>query len=52
MAGAVAIAAAALVAMIGWGFVWPTGRVAGDVVSFSSVDPRFAQEVDRWYGDV
>lgn len=52
VAGTTAIAAAALIAMIGWAFVWPAGRVAGDVVSFSSVDPRFAQEVDRWYGDV
>jgi hypothetical protein len=31
--------------------VFPTGRVGDEFVTMSFVDKRFADEVDRWYGD-
>ena len=38
-----------LVMLIGWPFVWPTGRVSGEWVWLSFVNDRFASELDRWY---
>jgi hypothetical protein len=40
-----------LVMLVGWVFVWPTGRVSDDWVWLSHVNDRFAGELDRWYAN-
>ena len=40
-----------LFALLAWPFVWPTGRVSDGWVWLSFVDERFAEELERWYGD-
>lgn len=40
-----------LMLLVGWPFVWPTGRVSGEWVSLSFVHDRFAAELDRWYSN-
>ncbi len=40
-----------LVMLVGWPFVWPTGRVSDEWVWLSFVNDRFASELDRWYAN-
>jgi hypothetical protein len=51
VAGLVTLAAALLFTLIGWPFVWPTGRPSGEWVWMSFVNERFASELDRRYGN-
>jgi hypothetical protein len=50
-AGLVTLVTALLFTLIGWPFVWPTGRPSGEWVVMSFVNERFAREVDRRYGN-
>ena len=50
-AGLVTLVAALLFTLIGWPFVWPTGRPSGEWVLMSFVHERFARELDRRYGN-
>jgi hypothetical protein len=40
-----------LAMLVGWPFVWPTGRVSDEWVWLSFVNDRFASELDRWYAN-
>jgi hypothetical protein len=49
--GLVILVVTLLVMLVGWPFVWPTGRVSGEWVRLSFVNDRFANELDRWYAN-
>jgi hypothetical protein len=51
LTGVAMLIATALVALLGVPFVVPFGQVVGDWVWLSFVDRRFADALDRWYGD-
>jgi hypothetical protein len=49
--GLVILVVTLLVMLVGWPFVWPTGRVSDEWVWLSFVNDRFASELDRWYAN-
>ena len=51
LTGVAMLIATALLALLGVPFVVPLGQVVGDWVWLSFVDRRFADALDRWYGD-
>ena len=51
LTGVAMLVATALFALLGVPFVVPFGQVVGDWVWLSLVDRRFADALDRWYGD-
>jgi hypothetical protein len=50
MAGLVTLIGALVFLAVGWWFVYPSGQISGEWVWLSSVDPRFAEALGRWYG--
>jgi hypothetical protein len=48
--GIVALVAWLVLDAFVWLFVWPRGYLTGEWVYMPSVDRRFADAVDRWYG--
>jgi hypothetical protein len=51
VAGLVVLFGGLLVVLIGGPFIWSKGRLSGEWIWLSFVNERFAEELERWYGD-